>query len=251
LPADGKAHSREIECLLKYLANPLSSTCLIFVTGDSVDRRKKIFKEVARSGRVVEFKLLNQKELVKWLVRQAGASGKKMTPDAAGELVSRVGKSLGMLENELAKLVAYTGDSKLITAGDVCELASRNVDTGIFDVVDAIGEKRCAAALKGIRELLALKNSPQYILAMIARQFRLILQALELRHSGCSEREAIKQMQLHPFVARKTLAQSRNFTAEKVHVALQELLDLDMAVKNGRQDFYPGMQTLILKLLAG
>lgn len=243
--------SRGIDDLVRYIGNPLQSTCLIITAGEAVDRRSKLYKAVARCGRVVEFKSLNYKELVSWLIRRAGSRGKKMKPDAAAELISRVGKSLNMLENELEKLAAYTGDNESITAWDVRELASRNVDIGIFDVVDAVGKKRYTAALRGIRELLALKSSPQYIIVMIARQFRLILKALELRRSGCPEREAAKRMQVHPFVARKVFAQSRNFTVEKSRTVLQGLLDLDVAIKNGKQDFYPAMETMILKLLAG
>jgi len=251
LPGGKKLALRDIEYLLKYFANPLPSTCLIITAGETVDRRNRLCKAVAGCGQVVEFKPLNYGALVSWVTRRARSCGKKMTADTAAELVSRTGKSLNMLENELMKLVAYTGTRSTITAADVRELVSRNVEAGIFDVVDAIGEKKYAVALREIRELLALKTSPQYILTMIARQFSLIIKACELRLSDCSEREAVRLMQVHPFVARKVFAQSRNFSVEKARAALEKLLDLDVAVKSGRQDFYPAIETFILRLSAG
>lgn len=89
------------------------------------------------------------------------------------------------------------------------------------------------------------------ILAMVARQFRLILQTLELNAGKRSPGEAAAKLGVHPFVAQKLLAQSCNFTREQVVTALQKLLDLDRAVKRGRLEFYPGIEMLLLEMGRG
>ena len=53
---------------------------------------------------------------------------------------------------------------------------------------EAIGKRETDKAVKIYRNLLSLKEQPLGILAMIARQFRLMIQAAGLTNSGKSQR---------------------------------------------------------------
>jgi len=73
LPEDGEAAPvRKDEApLLSYIAGPNPGTCLIFDAGEDIDKRKKVCKEIAKKGKVVEFTLLKTGELSRWLEKQA------------------------------------------------------------------------------------------------------------------------------------------------------------------------------------
>ena len=244
---DGLATSGDTS-LLKYLDHPLSTTCLVFDTGHAVDQRRKLYKAVRKVGRVIEFAYLKPDGLAKWAAARVNQAGKKMAPGSADLLIGRAGRSMTLLANELQKVISYVGEKDTITKEDVREVTVSQIEENIFAVVDAVGERRAGRALSGIQELLAANHSPPVILSMIARQFRLILQAQELAAAGCQFTELSKLLDVPPFVARKILAQSRNFSFEQVKQVLEWLLELDAGVKTGNRDFYPAMEMLVLEL---
>lgn len=245
--AAGK-NDRETKYVLDYLAAPCQNTCLVFETDQNVDRRKKIYKEMARVGRAIEFTRLKPADLTKWLAKRAKEEGCAISREAAGELLARCGRDMYTLYHEMQKLGCYTGHGRTITLETVRQLVAARVEDNIFEVVDAIGEKNCVRALTGIRNLLLQKQQPQQIIGMVARQFRLILQVQGLSGSGHSREQIIAALKLHPFVYTKIYAQRRNFKTGQLVKALQNLTELDHNIKTGRADFYPAMETFILKI---
>ncbi|OAT82318.1 DNA polymerase III subunit delta [Desulfotomaculum copahuensis] len=234
------------QALLDYLKDPLPTTCLILNTGYPVDKRRRLFKAVKNAGQVVEFTPLTPRDITRWLSKQARQAGLAIEPEAAALLIERVGRSLFLLASEMEKLTAFAAGGKTISVEDVRRITVPRAEENIFAVVDAIGERRPARALDGIRELLAAGQPGPVIVAMIARQFRLLLQAIELREAGCPAAELARRLEVHPFVARKLSAQAGNFTCAQAAGALRELLALDAAVKSGRQEFYPAMEMFVL-----
>lgn len=237
--------------LLEYFNNPLDSTCLIFTTGDPVDKRKRLFKAVKKAGRVVEFTFLSRSELTRWLAQRARAAGRKFAPGAAETLLDAVGTSLQRLSVELEKLINYTTGQEVITPAEVRRVCPPGLEENIFAVVDAVGNKKCGEALAAIKEMLAAKEPPFRLLAMVARQFRLLLQVKDLLERGCPAGEIPARLKIHPYVAQKVAAQCKNFSRESLTGAFQLLLELDEAVKTGRQEFYPALEIFLLKLCAG
>ena len=228
------------------MENPNPSTCLIFDAGDQVDKRKKTYREITKTGKVIEFTLLKVDQLKAWLEKQARQADKTIAPGAAEELLARVGNSLQALSMEIQKLILFTGDNKIITATDVTTVTPPPLDEDIFAVVDAIGERNPARAIAGIQRLLIQKQPPPAILAMVARQIRLILKVGEALRSGNQSVELASRMGIHPYVARKMASQQRNFNLQQLIFSLHRLHELDIALKKGYQEFLPGMEMFIL-----
>lgn len=234
--------------LLNYLQKPLPSTCLIFNTDQSVDQRRNLFKAVKKNGRAIEFTSLKRQDLHKWLAQEAQRAGKKIPPAAVEVLLNRVGQNMFLLKSEVQKLVSFTGDKKIIEESDVQVLTVPLIEENIFKVVDAIGQRLILQALKGIRDLLVNRQPPPVILAMLARQFRLILQTRQLTSSGFSQTELSKQLNIHPYAASKIIKQSKNFNEQQTIAILERLLEIDLGTKTGKLDFYPAIETLLLEL---
>jgi len=235
--------------LLAYLQNPVDTTCLVFETGQPVDQRRKLFKVLQKTAQVIEFPFLRHEELIRWLLQRAGAAGKKMAPGTADLLISRAGRGMTLLENELNKLISYVGERNIIANEDVQMVTVPMVEENIFAVVDALGERQVRKALGGIKELLADGEPAPVILTMVARQFRLLLQAKEMAAKGGQPAQMGTQLGVPPFVVKKILAQSKNFSFEQLQQTLEQLLELDVVLKTGRQEFLPAMEKLALNLL--
>jgi len=235
--------------LLTYLSQPSPTTCLIFVVGDTVDRRKKLFKYVESVGNAIDFKALKPADLVSWVINRVKTGGKKMNAAAARTLVEANGK-LGLLnlEKEVEKLMTYVGGSTEITMEDVNQVAVANVEQNIFTVVDQAVSGNASKALYGIRELLALKEQPPKILAMLARQFRLALQVASLAEEGCTDKEVARKLGLHDFAVRKALLQAKKTGMAKLAWAMEQLAQIDADIKKGRQEFLPAIENILITL---
>ncbi|MEG6614852.1 DNA polymerase III subunit delta [Peptococcaceae bacterium 1198_IL3148] len=237
-----------LEPLIKYLNNPLLTTCLIFNCHDAVDRRKKIFKLVEKVGEAVNFEILKPKDIAKWLEVQARKHHKKLDPQAKELLITSTTMGLTGLVAEWQKLLTYVGKNETITIEDAKKVVHQSVEYRIFDVLDAIGACKYDLALKGIRELLANKEPPQIILAMVARQFRLMLQVNELARYGLPALEIAKRINEKLYPVQNALKLGKNFNRDQLIAALSALAQLDADVKTGRQEFYPGLERLLLDL---
>jgi len=236
--------------LIKYLENPCKTTCLVFDTSQKIDQRKKISKVVHKIGHVVDFDYLKTAELSRWLARRCDRAGKIMAPGCAELLINRLGKSMYTLENELDKLIFYTGSRNSINREDILKITAPQAEENIFEMVDAIGERRVEKVLQGLKELLGAGYNSAYISFMVSRQFRLILQAQELAGQGAKETQLSRLLGVHAFVAKKILTQSHNFKPAQVKEILEKLLELDLSVKTGGQDFHPAMEMLLIECVS-
>jgi DNA polymerase-3 subunit delta len=234
--------------LIKYLAAPSPDTCIVFDAGEAADKRKKVYKEIAKTGKAIEFSLLKNEDLSAWLQKQARMAGKTLAPGTAAAIMARSGNTLQSLSMEIEKLIAYVGNHKTITPEDVTAVTPPGLEEDVFAVVDAIGERNAARAIAGINRLILQKNSPPAILGMVARQMRLILRAGEALRSGHPAAQLAPRLGIHPFVAKKMAVQQKNYSRKQLVEALFLLHGLDISVKSGRQDFLPGMENLILGL---
>lgn len=236
-----------LQPLLDYLAQPLTSTCLIFDCAN-IDRRKKIVKAVEKAGQVVNFAQLSGRDLASWLNRQAASNGKELAGAAREMLVASSPTGLTGLVAEWEKLLTYVGHKKEITADDVQAVVHQSVAYRIFDMLDALSNRRYQQAVAVLKELQASDPRPQVILTMLAWQFRLILQVGELRHRGLSPVEMARLLKEKRYPVQKSLAVSRNFSSAQLIMILEQLAQLDYDTKTGRQEFYAGLEQLMLGL---
>jgi len=108
--------------------------------------------------------------------------------------------------------------------------------------------RETARALQLLHHQLAHNAAPIYLLAMITRQFRLLLQWRDLVERGVAFDQATAQLKLHPFVARKTAEQARNFSLPQLEAIYQKLLDSDIAIKTGRHEPMLALDLLVVEL---
>lgn len=236
--------------LERYLAAPLESTVLALWVRGSVDRRKKFFRLASQVGRVIECQPLRGRELVNWVQQEVRSRQKIIGEEAATMLISFAGAALTGLAQEIEKLCLYAGPTREITTADVQAVVRRGGEARIFDLLDRLGEGETTAALAVLRELLRLGEPPARILFMLARQVRLLLLTRLLLAEGLLPELLAERLSLHPFAAKKLAVQSRVFQEKELEKALEELLEADLALKEGRQPPDLLLETVVLRLSA-
>ena len=116
------------------------------------------------------------------------------------------------------------------------QLVAPSLEVNIFHLTDALATKDHRKALKNLHRSLAAGEKLQPVFYMIIRQFRLLLQgrAFLEANSNPSPTAFSAKLKLHPFVARNTLSQVKNFNMNELKKAYQSLLDIDVALKTSQ-----------------
>jgi DNA polymerase III subunit delta len=238
------------ESLADYLPNLPETTRLIFVEQKTLSKTNPILKLAQKdhkTGHVRTFDLPRADELADWIVDSTEAKGGRIEFSAANDLAMFVGADLRALDNELEKLLAYRA-GEAIRREDVRALVAPAQEQSIFEMTDSMGKRDASTALKLLHDQLSHNAEPLYILAMIARQFRMLLQVRDLASRGLTGDEIRGRLGLHPYVARKVMEQSRNFSIEQLEASYRKLLDADIAMKTGHGDQGVNLDVLIVEL---
>ena len=152
----------------------------------------------------------------------------------------------------MEKLVCYKYYDEGITAKDVEELCTVRIQNKIFDMVEAVADKKQKQALDLYYDLLALKEAPMKILALISRQFNLLLQVREMKLKGYDEGTIAQRTGLNPyFLKKKYLPQAARFKVEQLREALKSCVEAEEAVKTGRMTDLLSVELIIVGLSMG
>lgn len=186
------------------------------------------------------------KEMAPLLEKMAKGQGVSIEPQAVLALATVVPGDLRAADSEIAKLAAYVNYSRAITEADVEAMTAYVAEANIFELVDAIGQQNGRLAFTLMQRFLSEKgNEPLQIMAMIGRQFRLLILAREYLDYG-GEGTMASALGVTDFVARKVGGQAKRFASVKqLEDIYRKLADLDDRIKTGRIDDETALQTFV------
>lgn len=234
------------EELADYMSVIPESTYFIFVETE-IDKRSRLYKEVKKYGRIVEFGIQKEDVLMKWVLGLLKKEGKNITRETLQVFLTKTGSDMQMIKNELDKLLAYTEGRTAITTEDVEQVCVTQTTNKIFDMVNAIAEGNQKKALELYEDLLSLKEPPMRILFLIARQFHQLYHVKLLWKEGLSSPEIAKQAGIVPFAVKKYQAQARSFSEAELRAAVEECVASEEAVKTGAMNDRLSVELLIMK----
>jgi DNA polymerase-3 subunit delta len=234
--------------LLKYLANPNTSCCLIFRIIGKADKRKKIYKAVEERGQTVEFTGLTGENLEHWVAAFLKERGKTLDKAAFNTLALLAGEGLEVLQNELEKLSLYSQDASVITLEMVQDIVTKNTEINVFNLIDNIAEKKGQKALELLETSLIMGEVPMKLISLLIRQYRLILAAKDMVSQGFSEKQIREKLSIQPFVLKKVLMQGRRFSDEQLVNALEKLLETEFLLKSSGGGPNELMENLVIGL---
>lgn len=242
-----KSANDPITALVKALPE---TTCMIFVE-EEVDKRGKLYKAVTANGYAALCEMQDESMLKKWVMGLLKKENKLITPDALNLLLDKTGTNMENIRREVEKLVCYKYYEEGITASDVEALCIVQIQNQVFDMVEAVAQKKQKQALDLYYNLLALKEAPMKILALIARQFHMLLQVKEMKSKGYQESEIAKQTGLNPyFLKKKYIPQAAQFKLPQLEAALRTCVEAEENVKTGRMPDVLSVELIIVGLSA-
>jgi DNA polymerase-3 subunit delta len=231
--------------LSEYLKNQAQSCILIFVEKE-VDRRKDIYKALSKTGFEIECTTQTDDSLRTWIAMKFRNEGKSISPRALAFFLDRVGTDMSNIASEIEKLSSYCLDRSEVREEDIEAVCANYLTGRIFAMTDAIADRDQKRAIELYYDLLALKEPSAKILALITRQFNLMLQIKEMADNRRSNSEIGSALKLQPFLVPKYLKWARGYSYEQLKAALDLCASNDEAVKSGKLDYVICVEMVII-----
>lgn len=231
------------------LNNPVPFSITVFVAPyEKLDERKKIVKLLKKQADILEAKKLDNKDLNEWIHSLVQKEGVTIEKNALYKLVQQLGTNLNQLTQEIKKMALYVGPEGEITEEVVDTLIARTLENDIFALVDHVIHKRMENTFRLYFDMLKQNEEPIKILALLAGQFRLVLQAKLLVSKGYTEKEIASQIKVHPYRVKLASQQSKLFSERELKAILQEIAEADYMMKTGKMEKNLIMELFFTKL---
>lgn len=238
----------------EYCANPSPTTVLILLMSDDpskkIDGRTKFPKAVKKNGRYCEFKRMYGRDLAGWINDEGRRLEKQLEPMCAGYLEGLVGNDLAQIANALAIAALYVGDADRIGLSDLEEVVAGRKQDALWDMLDAIGERRFPGAVRAMQQLARQGEEPHGMLRLVSKRLKELQRARIGLDEGMSPRDAAIAAGIPGSIAWKFDGQIRAWRPPQLRRAVTRMLQAESDMKGGlRIDPRMAFESAVLDVL--
>ena len=252
--------SKEVENILKrrsFFDEPELLIVYAYLSGKDLQKKNgNFFKFLSKEAQETkEFESIRGTTLEKWALEKITQAGFMIKGLTLKKLISRV-VSQEQLSQEIEKLIAFQSYHKKKEIEDqaIENLVKADVVINNFALIDAVGARDIKKAVIFLNQTLLEGNEPQAVLGQIIYQFRNLLCVKDINTGTkfprvhTSLENVTKLTGLHPFVARKTSQQARQFEMGELKKIYGRLAEMDKQSKTGQIDLSTGLFELVLTI---
>ncbi|MCA9058652.1 MAG: DNA polymerase III subunit delta [Planctomycetaceae bacterium] len=219
--------------LEKYVDQPARASLLILDL-KAFQKSTRLYKAIDASGLIVECTELKGASLAKWLIKHATDEYQKtLDKEAAQLIVQLTGDSIGMLQQEVAKVASLVGDTEQITVEDVSRVVGGWRLETTWEMLDAVRDGKLSKALVSLDKLLIAGDAPQKIMGGVVYSFRKYAEATEIARQTRDVRSALSAAGVFPAAIGPAEAYLRRIGFEKASRIYQWLVEADHNMKGG------------------
>ncbi|MCG9973220.1 DNA polymerase III subunit delta [Christiangramia crocea] len=224
--------SRTIEKLADYAENPQPTTVLVVCYKyKKIDKRKKLYKAIAKNGLVFEGKRLYENQVGNWIIKTMKSRGYGISPKAAQMLVEFLGTDLGKIDNELQKLQLICEAGTSISPEIIEENIGISKDFNNFELRNAIGVRDSLKAHR-IVNYFAQNPKDNPLVVTISLLFSFFSQILQYHGLADKSKGSVaKQLGVNPYFVNDYVVAARNYPMKKVSRAISLLQETDVKSK--------------------
>ncbi len=245
--------SRTIEKLEAYAENPQPTTTLVICYKyKKIDKRKKLYKSVAKIGVIFESKRLYENQVADWIQRTLKSSGYAISPKASQMLVEFLGTDLSKIDNELNKLQLIAPKGTNISPELIEENIGISKDFNNFELRKSLGIRDSVKVHRIINYFAQnTKDNPMVVtVSLLFGYFSQILQYHGLADK--SKTNVAKTLKINPYFVADYVTAARNYPMRKVSSIITYLRETDVKSKGvGASNVPPGdlLRELVVKIM--
>jgi DNA polymerase-3 subunit delta len=214
----------------------------VYLVGPVFDARKSSYKKLQKVTKLSDFKVLQAKDLVSWVVGYVQESSGKISRKDAALLVERVGENQQLLAQEIEKLILYASE---ITTRSIELLSDATVQSSIFTLLDAAFKKDTKKTISLYKLQRQAQIDPGYIIAMLTWQLQSIALAV---YASPQTVETLVAAGQSPFASQKALQLAHSISKENLRQLVEELSHIDAQIKNSAVDADAALELFFLRI---
>ncbi|MFD1018821.1 DNA polymerase III subunit delta [Thalassobacillus hwangdonensis] len=240
----------EVEALQRYLEDPVDySTLVIVAPYEKLDERKKLFKQFKKHGEVVSCMPVKEWNMAEWINSIASDLHIEIPKSLHDFIIEEVGTNLLVLKSELEKLALNVREDRLVTKEMAEELLSHSSESSGLKLVDAVMERDVTKAIRIFRGLMQTNEEPIALTALLASQFRIILQAKILKKKGYAQNQMQQYIKAHPYVIKMAMKREQHFTQDELEMIMHLLTETDHEIKQGKAEKELAFELLLYRMI--
>ena len=234
----GALTAGDVDGIVRYLADPLDTTILVFVAGGGTipPALSKKLKEVGAEERAPD-----SEKTDKVLIATAHDSGVLLTPDAAKTISAHLGDDAGRVSALVDVLASAFGPGTTISAEDVRPYLGEAGAVPSYLLTNAIESGDPAAALETLHRLLTVSSPqqprgmhPLQVMGLLTGYYRRILRLDDPALRSPADAVAALGGKVKEYPARKALDQARSLGSAGIRQAFDALFQADLDLKGAR-----------------
>lgn len=257
--AENEGGSAESQ-LAAYLAAPTPGTVVVFecsrydFNGDDRSKLERVQKFYAAIREVVEFRQL-EPHAIRFLAQELAKQHRlKLGGAELAALLDTVGPDANRLAAEIEKLSLFVGTERAVTMDDLSALVPNAAQSTIFALVNALGKRDRAAALRSLDILVREGEYLPLALTFLSTHFRLALAAKEVRLASVQQAQAFFAkigVRMWRHRAEEVMLTAGAFTKEHLAKAIGLIYETDKKFREGYRDDRVIMESMVLALTNG
>jgi DNA polymerase-3 subunit delta len=234
----GALTAGDVDGIVRYLADPLDTTILVFVAGGGAmpPALTKKLKEIKAQERAPQ-----SEKTDKVLIAAAHEAGVLLTPDAAQLIGSHLGEDAGRVAALVDVLAAAGDDGETLGVDQVRPYLGDAGAVPSYQLTNAIEQGDPAAALEILHRLLTVSSPqqpkplhPLQVMGLLNGYYRRILRLDDPSLRSTADAIAALGGKVKEYPARKALAQARALGSGGIRQAFDALFQADLDLKGAR-----------------
>ena len=224
--------SRTFDSIIEYVKNPLKTTILIInYKHKSIDKRKVVYKEINKVGKIFESKKLYDNQVQNWINEKINIAGFSIDQKSTVLINEHLGNSLSKISNEIDKLLEIKKNDKIIKSDDVEKYIGISKEFNNFELRRALGEKNFDKAFQITQYFSENPNSNPLVvsISIIFDFFNKLL--IYHSNSNSNDKKMAALLGINPFFLREYHIASRNYSLKSVVGVISVIRDYDMYSK--------------------
>jgi DNA polymerase-3 subunit delta len=224
--------SRQWEKFESYAQNPQPTTILVFnYKYKKPDKRKKVFKLLAKNGVLFESKPLYENKVLPWINEYLASKKYQIEPKAGQMLMEFLGTELGKIKNELDKLMIIVPAGAVITPDMIEQNIGISKDYNNFELRKALG-MRDAVKVHRIINYFAENPKENPIVVTLGQLFSFYSQLLQIHAlPDKSSQNISRAIGVNPYFVNEYIVAAKNYSMKHCSYAIEKIRNADMKSK--------------------
>lgn len=228
---------------IKKIISNVDKEDIYLIIEDTVDKRTSEYKELSKNSEVKEFKHLNEKEMINYIISTLKMYKLNISHNDAEYMVNVCGEDKSNNINELKKIVAFLNVGDTVTKEVIDKICVKTFNSKIFDMLDCAVNKDKKKAIYLLEELLMQKEPAIKISIMLYKQIKQMYMIKFLKQQNVKDINSM--LGIHPFAFAKLNKASEGYTLEYLRKLIDKFDKYDAKTKIGEMDFEIGLKQII------